>query len=193
METFEKILDPDDTSAGGGSASALAGAMAAALLAMAARLSKPSPDGGLADYGALVERGKALSARLREGADEDRRAFQAVVDAYRLPKGSEAERAARQRAVQEAWAFAAETPLANARVCLAALELGLEFEARLNPNVASDWSCGLRLARAGALGCLDNVAINLPNLKDAGLAKRLGDEAAAVRARLDAVPARIES
>ena len=100
METLEKILDPGDTSAGGGSASALAGAMAGALLAMAARLSTPSPGSGLADFEAIVERGKALSDELREGADQDRRAFQAVVDAYRLPKTSEAERSARQGAVQ---------------------------------------------------------------------------------------------
>ena len=191
METFEKILDPGDTSAGGGSASALAGAMAGALLAMAARLSTPSPESGLADFGALVDRAKALSDELREGADQDRRAFQAVVDAYRLPKAGEAEKSARQRAVQEAWGLAARTPLANARSCLAVFELGLEIRGQVNPNVASDFSCGLHLSEAGVMGCLDNVAINLPKLKDAESVRRLGDEAAGIRARLDAALAEL--
>ncbi len=186
METLEKILDPGDTSAGGGSASALAGAMAGALLAMAARLSTPGPGSGLADFGVLVERAKALSDELREGADQDRRAFQAVVDAYRLPKASEPERSDRQRAVQEAWGLAARTPLANARACLAVLELGLGIRGQVNPNVASDFSCALHLSGAGVMGCLDNVAINLPKLKDAESARRLGDEAAGIRMRYDA-------
>ena len=191
METFEKILDPGDTSAGGGSASALAGAMAGALLAMAARLSTPDPASGLADFGALVERGKTLSDELRKGADEDRRAFQAVVDSYRLPKGSEAEKSARQGAVQEAWVLAARTPLANARGCLAVLELGLGIRGQVNPNVASDFSCALHLSGAGVLGCLDNVAINLPKLKDAESARRLGDEAEGIRMRYDAALAEL--
>ncbi len=111
METFEKIFDPEDSSAGGGSASALAGAMGGALLAMVARLSKPGPEDGIADFNSLVQRGAVLSNRLRNGADEDSKAFQAVVDAYRLPKESAADKSGRQRAVQAAWGIAAETPL----------------------------------------------------------------------------------
>jgi formiminotetrahydrofolate cyclodeaminase len=202
METYLKVLDPDDSSAGGGSASAIAGAMAGALLALVARLSRPSirknggsaagtPPGELDDaaFEGMALRAIALSQRLRAGAREDTEAFQAVRDSYRLPKASEAEKAKRQLAVQAAWVRATGKPLENAEACLALLELGVELKDWVNPSVYSDYSSGLYLARAGLLGCLDNVSINLPSLKDEGVAASIALRATVCRSRCEALAA----
>ncbi|MFZ4616081.1 MAG: cyclodeaminase/cyclohydrolase family protein [Rectinemataceae bacterium] len=202
METYLKVLDPDDSSAGGGSASAIAGAMAGALVALVARFSRPSlrkkADARPADGTAtgddavlegMAERAVVLSQRLRAGAREDTEAFQEVRDSYRLPKASEAEKAKRQLEVQAAWVLATRKPLENAEACLALLELGRELQLTVNPNVHSDYSSGIYLARAGLLGCLDNVSINLPSLKDEGLAAAIALRAAACRAGCEALAA----
>ncbi|MEI6385481.1 MAG: cyclodeaminase/cyclohydrolase family protein [Spirochaetota bacterium] len=214
METYLKVLDPDDSSAGGGSASAIAGAMAGALLALVARFSRPSlrkkafsapadlaeglsvgsagasPD-ALDDAACegIALRAIALSQRLHAGAREDTEAFQAVRDSYRLPRASEAEKAKRQLEVQAAWVLATRKPLENAEACLALLELGRELRLTVNPNVHSDYSSGIYLARAGLLGCLDNVSINLPSLRDEGLAAAIALRAAACRAGCEALAA----
>ncbi len=185
-DTLSKILDPDDSSAGGGSASALAGAMAGALISMAAALSEPEADKSAAARvldGA--SRARTLSRMLRAGADEDTLAFRAIRDSYRLPKTTEEEKAARSIAIGKAWAEATGVPLENASRCLAILEIGAELESLISPKVHSDYSSGLYLAQAGLLGCLDNVAINLPSLKDSLAAAEIASRAAAIRARAD--------
>lgn len=192
METYLKVLDPDDSSAGGGAASAIAGAMAAALLSMVATLSRPgSGVDDTSDFAGIAERGASLSRLLREGAREDTESFQAVRDAYRLPKLTEGEKALRQRAIQEAWSLATRTPLENAGRCLAVLELGSELSGKVNPRVRSDYTTGLYLARAGVLGCLDNVAINLPSIKDRELAGILAARAEEFRSAGESVSARL--
>jgi methenyltetrahydrofolate cyclohydrolase len=186
METFLKVLDPEDTSTGGGSASAIAGAMAAALLAMVTHLSASAEDGE--DQQAFLERIHAqageLSRQLQEGSREDALSFQAVRSAYRLPKQSPDEKASRQKAVQTAWQGAARVPMENAERCLQVYERGAELSGRVNPKVQSDYRCALLLARAGLLGCLENVHINLPEIKDPNLAEQMTAQAEALTDRL---------
>ncbi len=184
-ETFFKILDPEDTSTGGGSASALAGSMAGALLAMVCLLSTKEPDETGLFFREKAALSKELSDRLLTGGQEDTRAFQAVRNAYRLPKESKVERETRQQAIQSAWFEATRVPLDNAARCLQIVSLGTELGSRINPNVRSDLNCALLLARAGALGCLENVAINLPNLKDTALAMQLAQQAESLRGQLE--------
>ena len=187
METFLKVLDPQDSSTGGGSAAAIAGAMAGALAAMAARLSGPAQEGGDPVYERLYAQGERLSQELLRGSQEDSQAFQAVRGAYQLPRQTDEEKSVRQQAVQAAWRLAASVPLANAGRCLGVLELGVELAERVNPRVLSDLRCALLLAQAGLLGCLENVDINLPSIKDAGVAEELAKQAAELRARLSAL------
>lgn len=192
METYLKVLDPDDSSAGGGSASAIAGAMAGALVALAAKFSRPSQrkvEGDDRPFEDMAGRAMALSTQLRLGALEDTQAFQSVRDSYRLPKGTDEEKAVRQKAVQAAWLAATRKPLANAEACLGILALGGGLAPDLNPAVRSDFSSGLYLARAGLLGCLDNVRINLPSIKDTAIAAEIDAAAEACRRRADALAA----
>ena len=167
LATFRRVLDPDDNSTGGGSASAIAGAMAASLTAMVARLSvradSPEPE---AFYRRIAAEGARLSTELLAGSHEDAAAFDAVVAAYRLPKGTDAEKAARSAAVQAAFITATRVPLANARRCAETLDLVTELEGRSNERAKSDLVCAWRLGEAGLSGCLANVDINLSSVRD---------------------------
>ncbi len=188
QEIFMRVLDPADVSAGGGSGSAIAGAMAGALLAMFCRLpveERAAEAGMRAEAGA---HGAALGQVLQQGSAADREAYAGVRSAYQLPRASDAERAERSRAVQAAWLRAAEVPLDNGGLCWQLLQLAQQLEGRTNPNALSDLRCAQLLARAGLLGCLENVAINLPMIKDAAAQARLAARAAELRGLLDALP-----
>jgi len=184
METFRKVLDPDDASTGGGSASAIAGAMAGALVAMAARLSDSTEAPEKDFYERIYTQARQVSQQLLDGGEEDALAFQAVRSAYQLPRQTDEAKNARQQAIQSAWLRAARVPVENAGRCLRVFELGAELADRVNPKVLSDLRCGLLLARAGLLGCLENVQINLPALKDEAIAAQLDEQARDLRVRL---------
>jgi len=174
LHTILRILDPADNSTGGGSASAVAGAMAAALAAMVGRLSIGKPGMEPEDYyRPIIAEGEELSGRLLQGARRDSESFDDVMAAYRMPKTSDQERTARQKAVSEAILQATEIPLANAVDCRRVLELCNRLWDRSNLNARSDLQCAFHLARAGISGCLDNVAINLPGLKDENQIQRI--------------------
>ena len=169
---FLRVLDPADNATGGGSASAISGAMAAALAAMVARLSS-NRAGGEPDavYREIATRGSELADALLAGADEDARSFDAVMAAYGLPKGSVEEKLWRSAAIQTAMSHATRAPLHNAELCAEVLGLVARLEGRSNPRTLSDLRSAGYLARAGLLGCLANVEINLPGIKDAAVAR----------------------
>jgi formiminotetrahydrofolate cyclodeaminase len=171
---------------GGGSAAALAGAVGASLLAMVARLPKPRASGEpdlnkLADAG---RRAEELARGLEGLVDQDAEAYDMVVAAYRLPKASDEEKAARSTCIQEALRAAIDTPLEVMRRCAAGITEGPVLLALGNPNASSDVKVGLELLRAGLRGAKLNVEINLDSIKDNGYA-------AAVRAEMEALGRRV--
>jgi formiminotetrahydrofolate cyclodeaminase len=187
---FLQVLDPADNSTGGGTASAIAGAMAAALVAMVARLSSDRASGEPGEYYAeIASEGGALAVELRAGGDEDARAFGAVMAAYRLPKRSDEERAARSGAIRTAMAHATRVPLRNAELCAAVADLVARLEGRANPRALSDLQSAAYLAEAGLQGCLANVDINLPAMKDEAAAADIRARVDVLRARLPFTPA----
>jgi len=167
INAFLRVLDAKDNSTGGGTASSVAGAMAAGLVAMVARLSMGkkdlSPQG---HYEAIAAKAEKLSTALFNGGHEDAAAFDKVGAAYRLPKDTDEDKAVRSRSIQEAMIHAAEVPLANAERCRQVLKLRRSLEESYNTNAASDLECAGYLARAGLKGCVANVRINLPYIKD---------------------------
>lgn len=167
IAAFMKVLDSEDTTTGGGTASAVAGAMAGALVAMVARL-PIGKDGAEPDrfYDELAAEALALSGELFDGAREDSQAFVAIRSAFRLPKQTDEQEAARREAIQAAWLDAARVPLTNAERCARVLELGTQLRGRSNLSAASDLESALHLARAGVLGCLETIEANLPSIKD---------------------------
>ena len=180
-KTVSEILDafasPDPTP-GGGSASALAGAMGASLLLMVSRMAKTRISAEQ-DRSALDRAASFLgpaAGELRALIDRDSAAYESVVAAYRLPKGSDAEKAARKAAIQLAMRDAVEAPLGVMRACRTALAQLPLVEAHGNPNAASDVQVGGALLSAGLAGAKANVEINLPSMTDAEYVQRVREE-----------------
>jgi methenyltetrahydrofolate cyclohydrolase len=183
IEAFLQVLDPNDNSTGGGAASALAGAMAAALAAMVARLSVGKfPDASEAAYRQVSATGETLAAKLSAGAAADAEAFAEVKAAYRLPRETSEQKAERAQAIQAAMINAARVPLDNAGLCVRVLELVGLLEGRSNPDALSDLQCSGHLAQAGLEGCLANVAINLPAIKDPAVVSGINQQVQTLRA-----------
>ena len=164
---LEEFRSPAPTP-GGGSASALAGAVGASLLAMVAGLPKPraSADEDLQKLRAAGQRSTALALELEGLVDRDSEAYALVVSAYRLAKGTDEEKVVRARRIQEALVVAIAAPLDVMRACRAAIGLGPVLQEHGNPNASSDVQVGLELLGAGLRGARLNVEINLVSVKD---------------------------
>jgi formiminotetrahydrofolate cyclodeaminase len=168
---------PDPTP-GGGSASALAGAVGASLLAMVASLpkSRAATEEDVQRLHAAGERCAALAAELEALVDGDAAAYDLVVSAYRTPKATDDEKAIRSAAIQSAMREAIAAPLAVMRACAAAAEQGVVVATLGNLSASSDVRVGLELLAAGLRGAKLNVEINLGSVKDAGYVERVNND-----------------
>jgi len=159
-------LASSDPVPGGGSASALAAAMGAALVAMVAELTIGRPEA--VEHEAAIRELRAAAqqrcAELLGLAEQDAAAYQAVVMARRLPKDSEAERQARATALRSAMVDAARVPLQAATAAAEVLDLAQRIALIGNRRAVSDAGVAAQLAAAGLRGALLNVRINLPHL-----------------------------
>ena len=163
-----------DPTPGGGSAAALASAVGASLLMMVTQLPK-TRSGSDEDRAALAEAGDALTgvrAQLTAAIDADTAAYDQVVAAYKLPKASADEQAARKAAIQLALRAATEVPLGVARLSAAALAAASAIAAHGHRAAASDVGVAVALLRAGARGARLNVEINIGGLSDADYGKQ---------------------
>jgi glutamate formiminotransferase/formiminotetrahydrofolate cyclodeaminase len=160
---------------GGGSAAALAGTLAAALVAMVARLTlgRKAYAGVQPRVAEILAEADALRAQLRRLVDDDAAAYAKVSAAYRLPKDDPR----RTQAADEALVGAAQTPLAMARGAARLLALAREIATIGNRNAHSDALVGEALARAALAGAVENVRVNVQSLSETGLGKSLLDEA----------------
>ena len=153
---------------GGGSASALAGALAAALVEMVCELTVGRPE--YEDVEPAARQIGAAAAELRgsllAAAEEDVAAYLALVAARHLPRDSEDERAARRSAIGESAVAATEVPLRVTRLAAEVLDLAAGIAPIGNRNAASDAGVAALLAAAAARGAALNVTINLPSLPD---------------------------
>lgn len=174
LESFRS----SDPTPGGGSASALAGAVGASLLAMVAALPKPraTTEAALQKLKAAGARCADLAKQLEALVDRDSEAYEQVLSAYRLPKGSDEEKAARSARIQQALRSAIEAPLDVMRACRSGIAEGPVLQEYANPNASSDLQVGLELLHAGLRGARLNVDINLESLKDQAYAGDVGRE-----------------
>ncbi len=173
------LRSPEPTP-GGGSASALAGAMGAALLAMVAGIGRPRASTSddlerLARAGRTTEQ---LSDDLTALADRDSEAYAAVLTAYKLPKSTDEERDIRSSHIQRALLDATIAPLNVMRKCAAALDQAPVIAELGNANASSDVEVGTELLRAGLRGARSNVEINLGSLKDGERVREIRGELA---------------
>lgn len=180
---------------GGGSAAALAGALGASLLIMVAGLPRtrtgaPEEAADLADASARL---RPIRDTLTSLIEEDSRAYAAVLDAMRLPKGSDAEKQARQRAVDAAMRQAIEVPLDTMRCCRQALRGAVVVAQSGNPNAATDAGAGVELLVAALRSAGLNVDVNLRSVSDAGFAERVAAERRQLAADAEADTRRVSA
>jgi formiminotetrahydrofolate cyclodeaminase len=171
---------------GGGSASALAGALGAALLSMVAGMSK-TRTGAAAERAALdASLEPLLNGRdhLASLVDRDSESYDAVVAAYRLPKASDEDKRARASAIAGALRGATEVPLDVMRACHAAAREGRSVAANGNPSASSDVGVAFDLLEAALRGAARNVRVNLQGAKDPGYAAGVEDEAGRLEASM---------
>jgi formiminotetrahydrofolate cyclodeaminase len=172
---------------GGGAAAAVSGATAAALVEMVAGLSlKKSPDSADA---ALQQRTVAQMATIRSElltlADDDANAYDAFIQAMRLPKSEEQEREVRGRAMSAAAERAAAVPLQTLRAIGSVAEAARLLTGRSLVSAASDLDVALRFARAAGLSAAENVEANLPYIDDPETRATLASQTAAAVAALE--------
>ena len=153
---------------GGGSVSALAGSLAAALSAMVAEftLKKEKYAQRAPEMERLRDESEQLRRKLLTAVDRDAQSYRGVLAAFRLPKSTDQEKQVRGAAVQKAFLHATEVPLSVAELSVNVLELAGEAVARGNPDMITDAGVGVLLARSAALGSLMNAEFNLGSLKD---------------------------
>ena len=170
---------------GGGSAAALAGAVGASLFAMVAGLPNPraASDDEQRQLAVAGERCTALARQLESLIDQDSAAYDLVVSAFRLRKGTDGEKAARSAAIQEAMKAATEAPLEVMRRCAETLALGPLVLALGNPNASTDGQVGSELLAAALRGAEQNVEVNLGSLKDAAYVQRVRADVQALAAK----------
>ncbi len=163
---------------GGGSAAAHAGAMGAALVAMVGRLTlgKKKYAEVQEQMEQLVQRAEALRRHLQEAVELDAQAFEGVMQAFRMPKGTEAEKQARREAIEQATHKAAEVPLQVCRWCAQVVAMAADAAALGNRNAVSDAGSGAAMAGAGFQAAAYNVRINATSVSDRKAAQRWLEE-----------------
>jgi methenyltetrahydrofolate cyclohydrolase len=175
-ETIGKFLDElasDAPTPGGGGAAALSGAMGAALVSMVCNLTigKKNYEAVSDDLKQTRARAEALRGELTKGIDEDVVAFNTLMGAYGLPRATDAEKAARSAAIQEALKIATLAPLQTCKICYAVIALSKEAADKGNLNVISDAGVAVLAAHAGLRSCALNVFINAKSIKDRDFAE----------------------
>ena len=175
VKDFSIETASESAAPGGGSVSATMGALGAALATMVANLSshKRGWDDRWKEFSDVAEKGQALITELIALVDEDTAAFNRIMDALSLPKGTDEEKAARAAALEAATLYAASVPLRTMEASLKALPLALEMALKGNPASASDAGVAALAAMAGIRGARLNVRINSAGLTDKSAAAPL--------------------
>ncbi len=187
-EFLESVAAPSPTP-GGGSVAAICGALSAALSRMVASLAvgKEGYEAVQGELESFQERSRSVQRRLRDLADEDATAYDAVVAAMRRPRGGDEERKQRVDAMQAAYRRAAEVPLETMERGLEALELA-GIVARIgNRSATTDAGVAALLAGAALRSAALNVRVNLAALRDSGPRERAEKKLQDILARADKI------
>ena len=182
-EFINKVISNDPVP-GGGSVSALNGALAGALAAMVANLTI-----GRKKYAEVTDimvelssRFEKLSSRLIEDVDRDSDAYNRVFAAFKMPKETDEEKQARSEAIQRETKYAAQVPMEVARAVYEVLPMIDTVAQKGNSNAVTDACVSMMCARTAILGALLNVRINLTSIKDEEFVKAMSEEADTIEA-----------
>ena len=178
-EGFANETASESPAPGGGSIAAYMGSLGAALGTMVANLSshKPGWDAKWRYFSDVAEKGQKLKDELIHLVDEDTNAFNKIMNAFGLPKGTDEEKAARKRAIQEATKYATEVPFRTVQRSFEVFEICELMIKKGNPNSVTDGAVGVLCAEAAVTGAYLNVKINASSLDDKEFATKIVAEA----------------
>ncbi|MBL7776445.1 MAG: glutamate formimidoyltransferase [Saprospiraceae bacterium] len=193
LRAFADETASESVAPGGGSVSAYVGALGVSLATMVANLSahKRGWDERWAEFSNAAERGQAIKDALIRAVDEDTAAFNAIMAAFGLPKGSPEEKSARKAAIEAATVQATEVPLRVVRLGLESFPLIRQMVDTGNPNSITDAGVGALCARAAVLGAALNAKVNAKDLNDRAYAEKAIAEADAAMAEASRLEAEI--
>ena len=193
VKAFAEETSRESPAPGGGTISAYMGALAAALGTMVANLSshKAGWDDRWNEFSQWADKGQNLMNELLLLVEEDTEAFNRIMAAFSMPKTTDAEKAVRKAAIQEATLYATLVPLHTMQASFKAFEICKAMTLGGNPNSVSDAGVGALAARAAVLGAGMNVKINASSLTDREKAEALIAEANAIIAEANAAETKI--
>ncbi|MGI6478072.1 MAG: glutamate formimidoyltransferase [Salinivirgaceae bacterium] len=175
LTDFANETASESPAPGGGSISAYMGALGSALSGMVANLSshKRGWDDRWEEFSNWAEKAKAIQDQLIKLVDEDTNAFNLIMNAFGLPKGTDEEKAARQKAIQDATKYAIEVPYRTLELCYESMHVAKAMAEIGNPNSVTDAGVGALAARSGVIGALLNMKINAADLEDKKFAEEI--------------------
>ena len=173
LKRFLEKVAADTPTPGGGSVSALAGALSGSLVAMVAGLSSKKGKTKKKGMGEIRRKALMIQKRLLQAIDEDSKSFDAVIQAFRLPRNSEKERLHRVKEIQKAYKNATQTPQLVCERSIQLLEYSKTLILKGNPNAISDSGVAAFLADAALAGGLLNIGINLVAVTERNFAKKM--------------------
>lgn len=168
LRSFADETASESPAPGGGSIAAYVGALGLSLGTMVANLSahKKGWDERWEEFSVWAEKGQGLKDELLKLVDADTAAFNRIMTAFALPKGTEVERQMRSQAIQEATRYAIEVPYRVMELSLEGMELIKAMTVQGNPNSVSDAGVGALCARSAVMGAFMNVRINAAGYED---------------------------
>jgi len=168
IKDFVDLLSTDAPAPGGGSVAALCTTISGALTAMVANLTfgKKGYEKHWPEVKELAVKGQEIKNRALAAIDKDTDSFNMLMDAMRLPKKSDEEKAHREKAIQDATKQAIYVPLETLELSLQAVELSARIAKIGNENALSDAGVAAIIAHAAAKGAFYNIKINMPGITD---------------------------
>ena len=193
VNTYLDVLKSDAPAPGGGSVSALSGAQGIGLALMVCDLTIGKEK--YADYQevclAAKEQGISVYNRLVEAIDKDTEAFNLVSAAFKMPKETDEEKAARKQAIADGTLVATQVPFETMEIAFEGLKIVETLEGKSNPNASSDLGVAALNLMSAIRGAWLNVKINLPGVKDEEAAKAFVEKGEAIIAEAEKLAAPI--
>jgi len=193
LREFSNETASESPAPGGGSISAYVGALGISLATMVANLSAHRRvwDERWEEFSEWAAKGQAIKDQLLKMVDEDTNSFNSIIEAIRLPKGSDAEKATRKAAIQAATKYAIEVPFSVMEHSLKSFEVIEAMADFGNPNSVTDAGVGALCARAAVHGAFMNVKINAGDLEDKKFVTDILKKGEAIIKKADALEKKI--
>lgn len=193
LNDFADETASESPAPGGGSVSAYVGALGVSLAVMVANLSshKRGWDDRWAYFSDWAEKGQAIKNELIRLVDEDTRSFNLIIEAFRLPKATDAEKKARKQAIQDATKYATEVPFKVMQLAFSSFDIIQAMVEEGNPNSITDAGVGALCARTAVHGAWLNVRINAAGLDDKAFVADILAQADVLAKQADALEQKI--